>query len=202
MFKNLFAKAVFVASAGFITTSVVSSPAYASTSTIAAPSIPFALAYGACIYSETTLDPEADCTSVRELTLAEADVILRRFYPGENLFVRRSLRALFDDMDKQAIELRREKKPVGEEVISFMECTSKAMRSTPDFQRGVYVDGIGAFRECRDTYDHYLTLDRSSNKVQRNVNYLRYIKAILPMEGPEGSGIARDGLLIERGPRD
>ncbi|MBX7536614.1 hypothetical protein K3175_13180 [Qipengyuania sp. GH1] len=180
-------------------------PAFASTSSIEAASIPFALGYGACIYSNASEGAEVNCQSERQAILAEADLVLSRFHPGEKVFAYRSLQALFDDMDEQASDLRRENKPVGPEVITFMKCTSAAMRGSNDFQRGVAVDGSGAFQQCRDIYDSYLALERGSSTVQRNVNYMRYVKSILP-SGRTGiysnQQINHDGLLIERGPRD
>ncbi len=179
--------------------------ASASTSSIKAASIPFALAYGVCVYSDANEKPEANCQSVREAMLVEADTVLSRFYPGEKVFAHRSLRVLFDDMDKQALKLRREDKAVGPAVLAFMKCTSEAMRDSADFQRGVAVDGIGAFRQCRDIYDSYLAHDRATNAVQRNVNYMRFVKSILPSGHSgfySGQHINRDGLLTERGPSD
>ena len=181
-----------------------SGPALASTSSIDAASIPFALAYGACIYAEPatgTATGQPDCTSAREALLAEANPVLERFYLGHSLEAKRSLRFLFEDMDEQAIELSRENKAVGPEVIAFMRCVSQDMRSSADFRRGAFVSGSDAFTQCRDIYDDYLERDRSSSAVQRNVNYLRYIKRILPMAGSAPT-INKDGLLIERGPRD
>ena len=180
-------------------------PASASTSSIEAASIPFALGYGVCIYSNASEEAEVNCQSVREAILAEANLVLSRFHPGEKVFVYRSLQTLFDDMDEQASDLRRENKPVGPEVIAFMKCTSAAMRGSNDFRRGVAVDGSGAFQQCREIYDSYLALERGSSTVQRNVNYMRYVKSILPSGGTgiyPNQQINHDGLLIERGPRD
>lgn len=180
-------------------------PASASTSSIEAASIPFALGYGVCIYSNASEETEVNCQSVREAILAEANLVLSRFHPGEKVFAYRSLEALFDNMDEQASDLRRENKTVGPEVLAFMKCTSVVMRGSNDFRRGVAVDGIGAFQQCRDIYDRYLSLDRGSNTVQRNVNYMRYVKSILPFGRTSiysNQKINHDGLLIERGPRD
>ncbi|WP_375291191.1 hypothetical protein [Qipengyuania sp.] len=180
--------------------SAVGSPAQALPSQIDAASVPFALAYGACIYAA----PAPDCVATRDALLMEADAVLDRFYRADAKFAKRSLRIRFDAMDAQAAELARDDKTVGTEVIGFMSCVSSAIRDDASFQQGAFVPGNTAFESCRDGYDSYLDRSRSTNAVQRNVNYLRYIRRVLP-NGPadlRARTLPVNGLLTERGPRD
>ena len=178
----------------------IGNPAQALPSQIEAANVPYALAYGTCVYSS----PAPDCAAQREALLTEADAVLDRFYRADAKFAKRSLRVRFDAMDAQAAELTRDDKAVGAEVIGFMGCVSTAIRNDFSFQQGAFVPGNTAFENCRDGYDSYLDRARSTNAVQRNVNYLRYLRRVLP----NGSADLRartlpvNGLLTERGPRD
>ncbi|WOF42131.1 hypothetical protein KNJ79_13015 [Sphingopyxis indica] len=196
--KNGLKKLFAVASAAVLTCGVAPSAVATSTSYIEGASVPFALAYGTCIYAEPG---PADCAAVRDSLLAEADPILNRFYFADGLEARRSLRTLFDDMDRQAVKLRAQDKTLAPETLSFMGCVSDAIRNQKDFRRGVFISGSDAFRACKGNYDAYLARDRSTNSVQRNVNFMRYVKAILPNTSTGNQLIHDDGLLIERGPR-
>ena len=191
----------FVAVSGAALLAVASGGAHAASSTayIEGASVPFALAYGTCVYGASSA---AACTAEREELLAEADTVLDRFYFAKGLEARRSLVSLFDDMDRQADKFRSENKTLAPETLALMDCVSTTMRGQDDFARGVSVRGTQAFEDCRATYDAYLQRDRSSNAVQRNVNYMRYIRRILPDAPVASQRIHKEGLLIERGPRD
>lgn len=192
------AKLFAVTGSVLLTCGLAPSAAATSTSYIEGASVPFALAYGSCIYAEAD---RTGCAAVRNSLLAEADPILNRFYLGDGLQARRSLRTLFDDMDRQAVKLRDEDKALAPETLSFMGCVSGAIRGQKDFQRGVFISGSDAFRACKGSYDAYMTQDRSADTVQRNVNFMRYVKTILPNTSTGNQRIHDDGLLIERGPR-
>ena len=195
---NELTRSFALAGVALLATAGMSSAVQASPSYLKATNIPFALAYGTCVYADS---PAADCTTVRQSLLAEADPILNRFHFSDGLETRRSLRVLFDNIDRQAVKLREEDKMLAPETLSFMSCTADAMRDQNDFQRGVFISGSDAFKACEDIYDAYLARDRSSATVQRNVNFMRHIKDMLPNSPVDGQRLRREGLLTERGPR-
>ncbi len=195
--KSLAKSATFFCTALFATAGMPG-VSHASTSYIDGASIPYALAYGTCVYAHSG---PTECASTRDALLAEAEPVLARFYAGNGLEARRSLRFLFDDMERQSVKFRENDKALAPETLSFMGCVADTIRGQQDFQRGVFIGGTDAFRACEDTYSAYIARDRSDNMVQRNVNFMRYIKAILPNTATGNQRINSKGLLTERGPR-
>lgn len=195
--KNL-AKSAAIACATLFATAGISGVSHASTSYVDGASIPYALAYGTCVYANSG---QTDCAAKRDALLAEADPVLNRFYAGSRLEARRSLRFLFDDMERQALKFQENDNILAPETLSFMGCVADSIRGQQDFQRGVFVGGTDAFRACEDIYNAYIARDRSDKTVQRNVNFMRYIKSILPNTATGNQQIHAKGLLTERGPR-
>jgi len=165
--------------------------------TIEAASIPYAFEYATCLYADADAAPHADCAAERERILAKADPVLESFYPRQRIEAKRSLRILFGEMERQADELAADNKPVAPEVVAFMDCLSDEVQNDRDFQRRVFPNGLIAVEACRGIYNTFLARGGDSANYLRNREQIRNVRRIL-----EYRMLSRDGLLLDRGPRD
>lgn len=165
MIKRLLSFSALVLAIG-----ALAAPAAARDFVLSMPTTPMAYRYAACAFSleEATGEEQiATCQSLREELINAADEFLLKFDPRDRSIARRNLVWAFDEMEREAVLAREQRKTVPPAIVAYLQCVGERVMATEDFCEGVAVDFIGIEDPC--TSEHILSVEfvQTEQEVER-----------------------------------
>lgn len=176
----------------------IATPAAARDFVLSMPTTPMAYRYAACAFSleEATGEEQvAACQGLREELLNAADEFLPKFDPRDRSIARRNLIWAFDEMEREAVLVREQRKTVPPAIVAYLQCVGERVMETEDFREGVAVDFIGIEDPC--TSEHILSVQFFST--EQEVERIQLLYEHFAIQGRFvdnrrlGSGIASTG---------
>ena len=181
-----------------LTVGAIASPVSARDFVLSTPTMPMAYRYAACVYAlnEATGEEQVTaCQGLREEMLSAADEFLPKFDPRDRSIDRRNLVWAFDEMEREAVLAREQRKTVPSAIVAYLQCIGERVMETEDFREGVAVDFIGIEDPC--TSEHILSVEfvQTEQEVERiQLLYRQFaIRGRFVDNRRLGSGIASTG---------
>ena len=116
-----------------LTVGAIASPVSARDFVLSTPTMPMAYRYAACVYAlnEATGEEQVTaCQGLREEMLSAADEFLPKFDPRDRSIDRRNLVWAFDEMEREAVLAREQRKTVPSAIVAYLQCIGERVMET------------------------------------------------------------------------